>query len=266
MMVMIGDPQLNEDMIMNAVFSGLGWWIGIAIVSIFAGIIVEAGLFNMYKSCILNGDIESGTFKEGVKKYFLKFILADILMILAWVLLFIPYVIVGVVTLMAGFVMIPIVIAIFTTMWKVSMVMEDAKIFEGLKKSFRFAKLNFMPLGALVIFQNAFSKLSSGGSGSFNSNIGNWNSTKSPSTTSTPDLSGVGDIKYSFYEGYSQALPYIKTAIFIMIPVISIAVVVSSLIKMVFRVFFSLSIFVMYSENKTEKEPETKPELVKEVL
>jgi hypothetical protein len=56
-----------------------------------------------------------------------------------------------------------------------------------------------------------------------------------------------GDIPFN--QGYMEALPYIKIGFYIMLPVISIAIIVGSLVRMVFQIFFGLTSFVMYMDN-----------------
>ncbi|MGB3366600.1 MAG: hypothetical protein WBA54_03850 [Acidaminobacteraceae bacterium] len=264
---------ITKEMIFAKIFSTVGLFFVIFIVSIFIKIAFEAGLYNMYKDCIKNKGLKSDSFSSGVKAYFGKFILADILMLVTWVLMLFPYVIIGFVTMFAGFIFIPIIVSIFTAMWKVSIVMDDSSVVDGLKKSFRFAKINFWPLSFLIIIKNSFTNIaSSGGSGSSSgSNISNFNSNTSQMSGEGFDTAGFSnevftDMINSFNDKFNQSMDvvfgYIKLGFFILIPVISIAVVISSLIKMIFDVFFSLSIFVMYSEN----EESDKIDLVKEVL
>jgi hypothetical protein len=266
---------ITKEMIFEKIFSTVGLFFVIFIVSIFTKIAFEAGLYNMYKDCIKNDGLKSDSFSSGVKTYFGKFILADILMLVAWILMLIPYVIIGFVTMFAGFIFIPIIISIFTAMWKVSIVMDDSGVVDALKKSFKFAKVHFWPLSFLVIIKNSFVNMaSSGGSGSGSSsgsNISNFNSNTSQMSGEGFDTAGFSnsvftDMINSFNDKFNQSMDvvfgYIKLGFFILIPVISIAVVISSLIKMIFDVFFSLSIFVMYAEN----EESDKIDLVKEVL
>lgn len=226
---------------------------GLTLFSVFTylllSIVVESGLYNMYKSCVTQGSIQESDFQTGVKKYFWRFLLADLLMIIFWILAIVPYLIVGVVTLFAGFILVPILIQIFTSMWKVSIVMEELKVIDGFKRAFKFANMNFLPLTVLIVIRNAFSSVSkgSGGRGSSSSNpstnFSNWNSV--PEEIGN-DMGTSFDT--SFYQWYEKAFPFIKAGVIILIPVISIAVLISSLIKMVFQIFFSLSLFIMYHE------------------
>ncbi len=66
----------------------------------------------------------------------------------------------------------------------------------------------------------------------------------------------------SFLQWYSDILPYIKIGFYILIPIVSIAVILGSLVGMVFQIFFGLSIFIMYFENEVEENEE----LLEEVL
>lgn len=262
--------EVTEQMIFAKVLSTGGLYFLIFIVSIFVKIAFEAGLYSMYKDCIKEGALKANSFTEGIKTYFLKFLIADILMLIAWIIMLLPYIIIGFVTMFAGFIIIPIIISIFTAMWKVSIVIDGSGVVDSLKKSFRFAKLNFWPLSFLIIIQNAFSSLANGGGSSGGSNLSNFN--QNTSSVQNPTLgNGVLEDKIfseipsamsSFDPSADVILSYVRLGFFILIPVISIAVVISSLIKMVFDVFFSLSVFVMYTENLDAE----KIDLVKEVL
>lgn len=262
---------ITEEMIFAKIFSTAGLYLVIFIASIFVKIAFEAGLYNMYKDCIKDGSLRSDSFSSGVKAYFGKFLLADILMLLAWILMLIPYVIIGFVTMFAGFILIPIIISIFTAMWKVSIVMDESGVVEAFKKGFIFAKVNFWPLSFLIIIRNSFANIANGGGSSGGSNISNFNSNSSQMNgngfnggdfANTDFVDKIPFIGNNFNPTMEAVIGYIRLGFFILIPVISIAVVISSLIKMVFDVFFSLSIFVMYTENADSD----KIDLVKEVL
>lgn len=231
----------------------IAWWAaGLLFITIIGGLVVESGLYNMYKVCLNSENLNMTVFTDGVGKYFIRMLLASLLMIIFWIILLIPYIIFGVLTLMAGFVLVPVLISIFTAMWKVSMVMDDKGVIESLKSSISFAKENFKPLGALVIIKSAF--LSSAG-GSGNGSSGNWGSSNDVSNVSSPGQMDTGFTFADFQEGYAIALPYIKTGFYIAIPVITTAIIVGSLIKMVFEIFFNLSFFVMYTDKPDELEP-----------
>ncbi len=256
--VSVADCDFSFWMLKDSFFKSLVWWIVMIVLYSLASVIVESGLFNMYRSCLLNEELEKGAFKTGAAKYFFRFLLADLLMILAWILFLIPYIFIGIFTLLAGFVLIPLLIAVFTTMWKVTMVMEDARLIESLKRGMRFAKNHFWSLGVLVILQRAFLSLPSSG-GSSNSNAANWNTQGDPKEM-IPGSMENGDM--SFLQWYSDILPYIKIGFYILIPIVSIAVILGSLVGMVFQIFFGLSIFIMYFENEVEENEE----LLEEVL
>ena len=273
-----GIAIIDEDIIFAKVFSTIGIYLFIFLVSIFVKIAFEAGLYNMYKDCIKDGGLHIDSFSVGIRTYFAKFLLADILLLLAWILMLVPYVIIGFVTMFAGFVIIPIIISIFIAMWKVAIVMDDQGIIDSLKKSFGFAKSNFWPLSFLIIIKNSFIKITNGG-GSTGNNVSNINSNNNVSPGgANPFLGDTSNLDFlpeatNFYDpSVEVVLHYVKIFILIFIPIISIAVVISSLIKMIFDVFFSLSIFVMYTENTKLEAKEiiaddpSKIDLTKEVL
>ena len=219
----------------------MAWWgVGLVFITAVGGIVVESGLYNMYKTSLNEEALTMTVFTDGVSEYFFRMLFANLLLLVFWFIILIPYVIIGIITLFAGFVLIPILITIFTTMWKVSIVMDDMKVMDGLRNGINFAKANFKPLAVLMIIKSAFLSSAGGSGGSGNSGSSNWNN--------TGDISHVDMGFESFQEGYVQALPYIKTGFFVAIPVISIAIIIGSLVKMVFEIFFNLSIFVMYNE------------------
>jgi len=260
-MASINVPGFSYEMLRYSAAKTFGLGFLMILIHWFLAMIVEAGLFNMYKSCIQHGSVVTGSFGQGIRKYAFKFFLINILTFIGWGLIIVPYILVGFVTLFAGFVLVPFIIAVFTSMWKVSMVMEDRKIIESLKTSFQFGKTHFLPLSVLVMFQRAFSGLPKG-SGSFNSNSGNWNSNYNPSSTTGDLTNGIENVDFSFLQWYGEVFQYIKVGFFILIPVVSVAVLIASLIKMIFEVFFSLAIFIMYDENVND----SNKELSKEVL
>lgn len=217
-------------------------------------VIFEAGIFNMYKEVVINRTLKDGAFKEGVSKYLIKVFLVDMLTIIFWLVISVPYALIGALTLSAGFVIIPIIIGIFTTMWKVSIIMDEIGVFDGLKASISFAKVNFWPLTAMVVIQNAFINISSGGSygKSSSSNSLNWKMNENENNPIVKKLESLDNYGFDFQAALSQALPTIKSVFLIAVPVVSIAFIVFSIIRMIFTVFFSLSLFIMY-DDKTKK-------------
>lgn len=198
-------------------------------------LIVESGLYNMYKKCVFNQGLREGDFWQGVKKYFLKFLLIN-LMVIAGSIVILPFLFLfGVMTLFFGFFIIPIMImiaTIFITFWKISLVVNDSKTFPALKDSFSFSKSFFFPLVLLQIIHSAFSVIGTQSGFSFNANFNSFRNM----TTNTP-------VPYFNYNWIENLMGIVLT---ILIPVITISTLISSLIKMVFDVFFSLSLFVAY--------------------
>ncbi|MGE4283085.1 MAG: hypothetical protein AB7G87_05120, partial [Clostridia bacterium] len=126
--------------------------------------IVEAGLYNLYKKSVMLLELEAEDFWEGVRKYFLKFVFGDLLIFAAWILLLPIYLLAGVATISIGFTVIPMIINIFLTMWKVSVVMNDSPLFIAFGDSMKFAKRHFFPLAVLQLIHWSFIKIG-GGSG-----------------------------------------------------------------------------------------------------
>ncbi len=238
-MLFIGSNRFWVSSIWQLVFGLIFWFLSVILLLAIVGVIVEAGLYNMYKSCIVTGALTEGAFSDGVRKYFIRFLLADLLMIVAWILFLVPFIFIGFLTLMVGFVLVPLLFAIFTAMWKVNMVMEDTRVIEGLRNSIAFGKSHFLPLGFLVMIRGAFLSMSGGGGGG---------SGGSNSASTGSQIGPAGD-NVTFGYMYREILPYLKIAFYVLIPVVSAAIIISSLVRMVFQVFFSLCIFIMYQEN-----------------
>lgn len=207
-------------------------------------VIIESGLLNMYKKAVTQGYIEAGDFKEGLSKYFFKLLLGDVLIILCYILSLPFYLILGIISLTVGLTVIPILAGVFLSMWKVSLVMNDFGIVEAIKDSFRFAKRNFIPLTVLQIIHWAFSNgVNSGGSG------GGSNFNFPSSNNSGSDYSQNFGYDWTSVPGMEEVIRIIKIIIAVLLPIISIAVIASSVIAMIFEVFFSLTLFVAYKND-----------------
>lgn len=233
---------MRSEEILGFMFSQGFKLLAIMLVYALISVIIESGLLNMYKKAVTQGYTEPGDFKEGLSKYFLKLLLGEILIILCYIPLLPFYLILGIVTLTVGLTVIPIVIGVFLTMWKISLVMNDTGIFAAAKDSFGFAKRNFIPLSVLQIIHWAFIHAASGGSSGGGGNISN-----------------VNNFNNDFNQGYSndifttpameEIIKIIKIVFAILLPIISIAIIASSVIVMIFEVFFSLTLFVAYKND-----------------
>lgn len=209
-------------------------------------VIIEAGLYNMYKKAILFGKCEKSDFSEGVRKYFFKFLLGNIIIALAWLVISPIYLITGTITLSIGFSLIPLLVDIFLTMWKISLVMNDSKLFDAFKDSFKFARLNLFPLTVLQLIHWSFVKgVSSGASGGSVGNISNIFNYK---TNGNDFPIPFSNINIDWEQFINMVLKVIKIIIAVLIPVISIAALAAALVKMLFEVFFSLVLFIAYNE------------------
>ncbi|MDK2934150.1 MAG: hypothetical protein PWP27_1960 [Clostridiales bacterium] len=203
--------------------------------------IVEAGLYNMYKQSVMAGTIETGAFGDGVRKYFFSFLLGDILIFIAWVIFLPFYFIAGIVTLTVGFAIIPLIINIFLTMWKVSLVMNDSGLFTALGDSFRFANHYFFPLTILQFIHWSFVKGIRGGG-----NRGNYGLRWTEHVDKVPQLPFWPGSISNQQDIVAIVINFMKIAIAVLVPVVTIATAVAALIKMIFEVFFSLVIFIAY--------------------
>lgn len=241
-------PNQIISFMFNQGFKLLAIMLAYALISV----VIESGLLNMYKKAVTQGYIEAGDFKEGLSKYFFKLLLGEILIILCWIPILPFYLILGIVTLTAGLTIIPIVIAVFLTMWKVSLVMNDTGIFSAIKDSFSFAKRNFIPLTVLQSIHYAFasgaSGGSSGGSGNF-SNMSNFNN----------DMGQGFNSDILPMPAMTEVIRVIKIVIAVLLPIISVAIILVSIISMIFEVFFSLTLFVAYKNGFKVEEKQVVP-------
>ena len=216
-------------------------------------VIVESGLLNMYKKVVTQGYTGPGDFKEGLSKYFLKLLLGQILIVLCYIPLLPIILILGIVTLTVGLTVIPIVIGVFLTMWKISLVMNDIGIFAAAKDSFNYAKRNFIPLAVLQIIHWSFIQAAGGGSGGGSGNISNINNYNNMNN----DL-GQGFNNNLFpMPDMEEVIKVIKIIFAILLPIISIAIILGSIIAMIFEVFFSLTLFVAYKNDFKVTEKQT---------
>lgn len=210
--------------------------LAIGLVYAVISVIVEAGLLNMYKSAVTQGYTQTGDFKQGVSKYFIRLLLGKLFILVCYLLAIPLYLIIGVITLTVGLTVIPLVASIFLCMWKVSLVMNDSGIFAAIGDSFRFATKNFIPLTFLQMIYFAFKQ---GGSSGNNLNFNQFRSIQN----------------YPFMEQSAlqpeieQVIGIFKIVIAILIPIVVLAVIGVSLIGIVFEVFFSLALFVAYKNN-----------------
>lgn len=220
--------MLDDDMILNLLIEhGIKTSILLLIYGI-VYVIIECGLFNIYKAAVLSNDISMKTFWDGVQKYFLKFLLGKIVVFISWVIILPLYAVVGVISLFIGFVLIPFIISVYLTMWKISLVMNDSSIISAFKDSFKFAKRNFIPLSVLQLIHWSFTKNYS----YYNGNQFNYSNSINIDRIDTELVSSV-----------------LKFFIIGMIPFIVVSSIVTSLIHMIFEVFFSLALFVAYNNN-----------------
>lgn len=254
--------EMRPDQLFGFAFSQGFKLIGILLIYAFVTVVVEAGLLNMYKKAVTQGYIEAGDFKEGLSKYFVKLLLGELLILLCYILSLPFYLILGIITLTVGLTVIPIVVSVFLTMWKISLVMNDVGIIAAIKDSFGFAKRNFFPLAVLQIIHAAFIQGASGGGGGGGGNI------NMPNTNNYNGNFGQGfGNEIMGMPGMEEIIKVIKIVVAVLLPVISIAVIAGSIIAMIFEVFFSLTLFVAYKNGfKLEEQSVEIPEEPSEVM
>ncbi len=215
--------------------------------------IIEAGLYNMYKKSVILGETKSGDFWEGVNKYFLWFILGEILLALLWIPVYMTALIAGILTLSLGFAITILVVRIFLSMWKVSLVVNDSGLLAALKDSFLFAKNHFMPLTVLQMIRWAFiegtNRTGSSGNGGGNNKL-QWNE-------SIEDIPSIleNDLLPNKEVVFEQAIKFARIAVGIIFIVVTIAVAIAAVIRIIFDIFFSLALFVAYKRQFENPEP-----------
>lgn len=191
---------------------------------------VEAGLFNMYKVAVQTGSVPSGTFGAGIGKFFLPFVLGDLLIALCFLVVSPVLLILGLATLFIGFILISTFAGILLMFWKVSLVWNRRGIVEAIRDSFRFAWRNFAGVTALFLIRRAFTAPMVGG-----------NPTVTYNFSSQPNLDQL-----PFSINPINLLDALRFGVAIVTAILVIVIAVSMLIKVVFDVFFGLSLFVAY--------------------
>jgi hypothetical protein len=216
--------------------------------------VVEAGLFNMYKSAVQTGSIQPGTFGAGVAKFFLPFVLGDLLIALALLLSSPIWGFLGLATLTLGFTIGAMAVGVFLMFWKVSLVWNEQGVIEALKDSLRFAWSNILAVTTLFLIRQSFtSPVGGGGGGTSNvSNINNLNNFNGGVPTPTPGL-GVNP---------NDIIRFLRIGVSILVPVLVIIVSVAALIKMIFDVFFGLTLFVTYRHGFKPEQEEVESDVV----
>lgn len=222
------------------------------LVLIFGSTYVEGGLYHLYYSSLKNNGDED-TFFIGANRNFLRFLAGNILIGLFWLIAFIPYLLVGLLTLTIGLSLIPIIVNVFLMVWKVAIVSENISIWAALNKSIRFGKANFIPAAILLILKNSITSLSGGGSfnPSFNGGTGSLDSLTTQNTiesplTYIPNYSGPIDSIQEF-----NFLPILKLIFTITASLITLIIIITGLIQMIFNIFFGLVFTLIYVDQWT---------------
>ncbi len=90
--------------------------------------------------------------EKGIYRTFGAFILANIIIYFAWIILLIPYILVGLATLTIGFTLLPFLVDMLLMYYKGIYVVTENNIFYSLKESIRFVWQNFVLSMILQIF------------------------------------------------------------------------------------------------------------------
>ncbi|MGE5474304.1 MAG: hypothetical protein ACM3UU_08805 [Ignavibacteriales bacterium] len=293
-------------------FSGIA---ALMLIGITIGLVLvffEAGLFQMYRNAVYSGETSREDFFQGAKRYFWKFFWVNILTTLMWIV-FIPfYLILGIITIGAGFTLVPIMVNIFLSMWKVSIVSDECGIISAFKNSIKFAGKNFVPLMFFILLMMAFTAPIRQGGGDGLRAVQNFQNSRNENSNSpiipednkliNPGQSNINSEQLNLNQSidfnkdisnlmeqnaleepkidlqdskieipndaqFNNNLPpmiedlfpnltlmmsklsgMIKIILISAISIITIGTLISSLIKMLFAVFFMLAMFVIYKE------------------
>ncbi|MDF1617146.1 hypothetical protein [Petrocella sp. FN5] len=213
------------------------------LVMILGSTYVESGLYHMfyraYKDVLTDGD-----FLTGAGSYFLKFLGGNILIFIFWILALIPYLITGILTLTIGFTLIPILVSTFLLVWKASLVSDDSTLGNAFKKSYQFAKSNFIPTMSFVVFRNAMTSIASGGSGSGS----NFSQTSNNANTFFQDMPSDFPIQGAPFSDFFFNYETLKFFVIGITTLITIGTIITGLIQMLFNIFFGLTTIVLYNE------------------
>lgn len=255
--------------ILMMILKGLGWVFFVALLSSIGSTVIEAGLYNMYKACVTSGTCSMKDFSEGIHTYTLKFILIDILTGVTFAVASPLLLLLGIIAFFIGGALLTFALNVFLIMWKISMVMDGTGVFASLNSSFSFASHNFVALVVLQIINHSFTK----GAASAVSNPPFFTTTfkdlvSTPEKTPVPNYPPFGNLPVQppyMPPDLHQVFSVVNTIMLVLIPVISLSTIISSLIGMIFKVFFSLSLFIAYRDGFNISETtEPKPEDSKE--
>lgn len=257
------NDALNHTQFSATIASSIGLlalFIIVLLVLFIAKLILEPGLYYMYTEVIYKGSTTMKDFWIGVKKFFWKFFLGDLLLSVFWIIAALPLFIVSAITLMIAGSLVLIAYKIFSIVWKYSLVLNNKGVIEAFKDSILFGKKHFIPLALLIIIKDSFLMSSSKPSalGYQFGNIGN--------------VAGVyGEKLGTPYQllDVEKIFEIIKIVILILIPVITIASVVGALISMILSVFFILVMGIAYKDdfkNESQNELDQESEVIHDEL
>lgn len=224
------------------------------VVLLFGATYVEAGLYNIYAK--LNRGEEMPVFANGANRYFLSFLGGNILIIGFWLVIALPYVVVGLFTLTLGFVWLPILVGAMLMVWKASIVSDDVGVFRAIGNSLAFGKRHFLPATVFIILQSAITNISHGASGqtsrfnrSFNTSGGDGGVSTMPFEGDMPDFG----MSYGFLDYMGDFLYW---AILIVTLLTAVIALVAGLVHMLFEIFFGLSTVVIYQDDWFVPQPD----------
>jgi len=201
---------------------------------------VEAGLYYMYKTAVLTGTIQSGTFGTGVAKYFLSFLLGDLLISAALLVLFIPWVIIGIITVSIGFTVGIIGVGVLLMFWKVSLVWKEEGVIAAIKDSILFAWNNLLALVVLFLIRGSFSSPMN-----FSASGGNFSNVINYRFDGSDTFFNIDPVELS---------NYLRLGVAIATPLLVIIIAGAALVRMIFDVFFGLTLFITYKHGFSKEE------------
>ena len=226
------------------------------LVSGFGSTYVEAGLYDLYGK-INRDQTEDLSFSSSANRYFLTFLIGNILIVLFWIVASLPYLIVGLLTMTLGLVWVPIIVSALLMVWKAAVVTEETGVFDAFGKSIAFCRRNFWPTTIIILIKSAVSTMTgSGGSTGNSGNVSNsFNNFDNGSIESMP----FDGPSFSPSFGKSKSFDVLPTLLTGVIALVSVVSVLAGMVQMLFEIFFGITAVVIYQDDWSLPETESAP-------
>jgi len=231
------DGGMNPDFIFDYSFLPMGI-LGGLLVGLIALVIksyIDAGISSLFLLALKGEEISLSDFWAGGNYFFSRIFGGNLLIILTGLILspflLVIYVIVGIITLGLGFFALPLLIGVFLGMWQVSLVTNDSDIMTSIKNSIRFGKDYFWPFLFVNFIEGIISGVTSFSGGGSNNSSG---------IKYDLELNELERIPSFFWQEGINWLIGLGSVVF------GFFFIITSLISMIFDVFFKGYYFVLY--------------------